>query len=133
MDASSENINNECDIAIIKDYLFLCKCIGIQNVLVVINKMETVKYSETIYQKLLVKIKKIVEQFKFKSDHVHYVPCDGLNAENIFEKSTNPLMAWYQGKSIFDYLGNIFIYIYIIHLIILLKKIKKKKKKKIML
>ncbi|ORX44643.1 hypothetical protein BCR36DRAFT_334196 [Piromyces finnis] len=107
VDASSENINNECDIAIIKDYLFLCKCIGIQDVIVVINKMEKVKYSEIIYQKLQTKIQKIVEQFKFKNNHVYYVPCDGLNAENIFEKSINPLLNWYQGKSIFDYLDDI--------------------------
>eukprot|EP00833_Pecoramyces_ruminatium_P003606 jgi/Orpsp1_1/1177638/evm.model.c7180000062247.1 len=42
MDASSENINNECDIAIIKDYLFLCKCIGIKDIIIVVNKMEKV-------------------------------------------------------------------------------------------
>jgi len=43
MDASSQNINNECDIAIIRDYLFLCKCIGIKDIIVIINKMEKVK------------------------------------------------------------------------------------------
>jgi len=108
IDASSENINNECDIAIIKDYLFLCKCIGIQDILVVINKMEKIKYSKMIYQKLLGKIQKIVEQYKFKPDRVKFIPTDGLNGENIFETdSSSTSMDWYTGESIFYYLDKI--------------------------
>jgi len=107
IDASSENINNECNIAVVKDYLFLCKCIGIQDVLVIINKMEKIKYSEQIYNKLMVKIKKIIDQFKFKESKVKYIPCDSLKGENIFKKSTNSLLKWYNGESVFDYLDNI--------------------------
>jgi translation elongation factor EF-1alpha len=108
MDASSQNINNECDIAIIRDYLFLCKCIGIKDIIVIINKMEKVKYSEIVFDKLVSKMKKIVvDQFKFKESHVKYIPVDGLNGENLFEKSKNPLLSWYKDDYLFSYLDKI--------------------------
>jgi len=48
----------------------------------------------------------VVDQFKFKESHVKYIPVDGLNGENLFEKSKNPLLSWYKDDYLFSYLGN---------------------------
>ena len=76
---------------------------GIKHVVLAINKMDLVEYSEHTF-------KEIVESFltKYQSlgfQSVESIPVSGLVGDNLFSKSKNT--PWFMGKSLIDYLDSI--------------------------
>lgn len=104
-----------CDLAIIlidarygvltqtKRHTFIASLLGIKHIIVAINKMDLVDYSEDIYQQ----IKSDYAAFSVKLDitDLRYLPLSALAGDNVVEKSTN--MPWYEGAPLMTMLENI--------------------------
>ena len=84
---------------------FIASLLQIPHLIVCINKMDLVDYSEEIYEK----IKDEFSQFAFKLDvhDVQFVPISALNGDNVVEESEN--MPWYGGSTLLWHLENIHI------------------------
>jgi bifunctional enzyme CysN/CysC len=74
-------------------HAFIVSLLGISNVVVAINKMDLVDFSETVYED----IRKTFGEFasKLTLKNVTYVPMCALDGDNIVERSTR--MPWYGG------------------------------------
>jgi bifunctional enzyme CysN/CysC len=106
-----------CDLAIIlidarhgvmtqtKRHSFIVSLLGIKHVLVAVNKMDLVGYSEEVFER----IKSDYRDFASRLDMVdqHFIPMSALKGDNLVEKSAN--MPWYEGSTLMHHLENVHI------------------------
>lgn len=76
---------------------------GIQNIVVVINKMDLVDYSESVFQQ-------ICEEYldfsaKMSINSIDFVPISALTGENVVTKAER--MSWYTGEPLLSFLENV--------------------------
>ena len=76
-----------------KRHAFIASLLRIPHVIVCVNKMDLVEYSEVVYQQ-------IVDQFeefasKMLTSDVRFIPISALLGDNVVNRSEN--MTWYQG------------------------------------
>src|SRR6056297_159632 len=82
---------------------FIASLLGIKHVVLCVNKMDLVDYSEERYNE----IKEEFKTFSSKLDvpDIHYVPISALYGDNVVEKSDN--MPWYGGSTLLYTLENV--------------------------
>ncbi|MEZ4994349.1 MAG: sulfate adenylyltransferase subunit CysN [Saprospiraceae bacterium] len=86
-------------------HAFIASLLQIPHLVVCINKMDLVDYSEEVYER----IKDEFSEFSYKLDvrDVHFIPMSALNGDNVVDKSEN--MPWYGGSSLLYFLENVHI------------------------
>ncbi len=106
-----------CDLAIIlidarhgvmtqtKRHSFIVSLLGIKHVLVAVNKMDLVGYSQEVFDQ----IKQDYRDFATRLDMVdqHFIPLSALQGDNLVEHSPN--MPWYEGSTVMHHLENVHI------------------------
>ncbi|MGJ0517040.1 MAG: sulfate adenylyltransferase subunit CysN [Methylomicrobium sp.] len=104
-----------CDLAIIlidarygvqtqtKRHSFIASLLGIQHIIVAVNKMDLVDYSEATFNK----IKQDYLQFTaaLSLHDVRFIPISALDGDNVVNRSEN--MAWFSGEPLMDALNNV--------------------------
>lgn len=86
-----------------KRHSIIASLLNIPNVVVAINKLDLVGYSEEIFNNIKSDYSKMAEQLSL--NNVVYIPISALNGDNIVDKSEN--LNWYQGKTLLDYLETV--------------------------
>ncbi len=84
-------------------HTYLVSLLGIKEVVVAINKMDMVGYSETVFNTIATKYKALALQLNLKK--VTYLPVSALKGDNIVHRSGQ--MAWYDGKSLIELLEEV--------------------------
>lgn len=82
---------------------YLVSLLGIKQVVVCINKMDMVGYSETVYHAIVEKYKILAQELKLNA--VTYIPVSALKGDNIVQPSTQ--MDWYNGQSLLHFLEGV--------------------------
>ncbi|MFH1896160.1 MAG: GTP-binding protein [bacterium] len=85
-------------------HLWLARLFGIEQVVVVVNKMDLAAYSESSFLALKGQVVSLLNNLSFQRDHIAFVPTSGKEGENVFFKSTK--MPWWQGGSYLNVLEN---------------------------
>ncbi|EKT54053.1 sulfate adenylyltransferase subunit CysN [Providencia sneebia] len=83
---------------------FISTLLGIRHLIVAVNKMDLVNYSEAIFDE----IKQNYQQFATELPvdlNVWFVPISALDGDNIVNESEN--MPWYQGETLLQILENV--------------------------
>lgn len=81
----------------------IASLLRIPHVVVAINKMDLVDYSQDVYNNILIEYSKAAKQLELKN--VSYIPISALNGDNIVEKSD--LMDWYEGEPLLEFLEEV--------------------------
>ncbi len=86
-------------------HAFIASLLQIPHVVVCVNKMDLVEYSESVFEE----IRAAFEDFAAKLDvpDFHFLPISALHGDNIVERSRH--MDWYQGPTLMYLLNNIHI------------------------
>lgn len=86
-------------------HAFIASLLQIPHLVVCVNKMDLVDYSEERYEE----IKEEFEKFSYKLDvkDVHFIPISALNGDNVVDRSER--MNWYEGSTLLYYLENVHI------------------------
>lgn len=104
-----------CDLAIIlidarygvqvqtRRHSFICSLLGIKHIVVAVNKMDLVDYSQERYQAIKKEYREFAESLDF--DDIRFVPLSALNGDNVVEESEN--MPWYPGATLMKLLNTI--------------------------
>ena len=82
---------------------FLVSLLGLPQVVVAVNKMDMVDYSQQVFDKIVADYKMLAAKVGLNT--VTYIPVSALKGDNIVHKSTN--IDWYTGESLLNYLENI--------------------------
>lgn len=84
-------------------HAYILSLLNIQNVIVVINKMDLVGYDQQIYKKTKNEFKQFCNLINL--NNIKFVPISALKGDNIVEYSKN--MQWYPGSSLLKLLETI--------------------------
>lgn len=82
---------------------YLVSLLGIKHIVVAVNKMDMVDYSETKFDAIVNKYKQLANELKLKD--VQFIPVSALKGDNIVHQSERT--AWYEGASLLDILENV--------------------------
>ncbi|MBL7915869.1 MAG: sulfate adenylyltransferase subunit CysN [Bacteroidia bacterium] len=84
---------------------FIASLLQIPHIIVCINKMDLVDYSQEVFDRTVSEYKKLSSRLDVKD--VHFIPISALKGDNVVDKSEN--MPWYQGSTLMYLLENIHI------------------------
>ena len=86
-----------------KRHSFLISLLGIQTVIVAINKMDLVSYSEVLFTKIKDDLLEFFEKLNFKK--TYFIPISALNGDNVVNASKH--MAWYTDQTLMGKLESV--------------------------
>lgn len=82
---------------------FIASLLGIQHILVAINKMDLVDFSEDVYNKIIADYNKVREELNI--NNVEFIPISALRGDNVVDPSNN--MPWYKGQTLLHWLEDV--------------------------
>jgi sulfate adenylyltransferase subunit 1 len=81
----------------------IASLLNIPHIVVAINKMDLVDYSEDVYNNIVIDYEQVAKSLGLKN--IKYIPISALNGDNIVENSSN--LSWYEGEPLLSYLENV--------------------------
>ena len=81
----------------------IASLLKIPHVVVAINKMDLVNYSQDVYNNILIDYAEVARQLGLKD--VTYIPISALKGDNIVERSQN--IPWFEGKPLLEFLEDL--------------------------
>ena len=81
----------------------IASLLKIPHIVVAVNKMDLVNYSQDVYNNILIEYSKVAKQLGLKE--VTYFPISALNGDNIVDRTTQ--FNWYDGKPLLEYLEEV--------------------------
>jgi sulfate adenylyltransferase subunit 1 len=81
----------------------IASLLKIHHVVVAVNKMDLVEYSQDVFNNIVIDYNKVAAQLGLKD--VTYIPISALDGDNIVDRSTN--MDWFTGKPLLDFLEEV--------------------------
>jgi len=83
-----------------REHAILAKTLGIDQLIVCINKMDAVKYDKSAYEEIRDELKRFLATIGYDVSKVPFIPTSGLYGDNLKEKSANT--PWYDGPTLFE-------------------------------
>jgi len=81
-----------------KEHIWLCKTLGVNQLAVVVNKMDAVKYDEAKYNTVKKEVSDVLRGIGYKPDEINFIAASSLQGENVVKKGTS--MPWYKGPTV---------------------------------
>ncbi|XP_056630715.1 protein HBS1 [Diorhabda sublineata] len=86
-----------------REHALLVRSLGVSQLAVAINKLDTVSWSKDRFDEIVKKLKAFLKQAGFKESDVTFVPCSGLTGQNLVNEPTEEeLLQWYSGPCLLD-------------------------------
>jgi sulfate adenylyltransferase large subunit len=86
-------------------HAFIASLLGIPHLVVAVNKMDLVGYSEEVFESIRAELTSFMAQLQITD--VHFIPISALRGDNVVEKSDRT--PWFQGSSLLHYLETVHI------------------------
>jgi len=83
-----------------KEHVFLARTLGINQLIVAINKMDRVNYDQKEFEKCKDAVAKLIQLVGYKPDQVPFIPVSAYYGDNVLKKSDKT--PWYNGPTIFE-------------------------------
>ena len=82
------------------EHLWLLRTMGVQNLSVLVNKMDAVNYDEAKFNKVKEDVTALLKTVGYKVEKVAFIAGSGQKGDNIAKKSPN--MPWYNGPTLVE-------------------------------
>ncbi len=86
-----------------KRHAFIASLLGIKHLVIAVNKMDLVDYSEEVFRKIARDFESFAE--KLNVPDLVYIPLSALKGDNVVHKSKR--MPWYEGLSLLNHLESV--------------------------
>ena len=83
-----------------KEHIFLAKTLGVNQLIVAVNKMDMAKYDQKRFEEVKKEVETLLKSVGYNPEEVIFVPIAALPGDNVFKKSEN--MSWYDGKTLLE-------------------------------
>jgi len=83
-------------------HFFINNLLRIKDVVVAINKMDLVDYSEETYNKIKADFSELMSKRDYQDQKITFIPVSALKGDNVVNKSEN--MPWYKGEALLEHL-----------------------------
>jgi len=88
-----------------KEHVFLSRTLGVHQMIIVVNKMDAMKYDQKRFDEVKVQVSTLLKSVGYKPEEVKFIPTASLLGENIVKKSPN--MGWYTGPTLLESLDTL--------------------------
>ncbi len=86
-----------------KRHSFIVSLLGIGHVVVAVNKMDLVGWSEEVFESIRKEYRSISARLSFKD--IHFIPISALKGDNVVDPSEN--LSWYKGPTLLHHLEHV--------------------------
>ncbi|MCQ6962113.1 translation elongation factor EF-1 subunit alpha [Methanolobus chelungpuianus] len=86
-----------------KEHVFLSRTLGINQLIIAVNKMDAANYSQERYEQVKKDVGQLLGMVGFKASEIPFVPTSAFAGDNMSKKSANT--PWYTGPSILECLN----------------------------
>lgn len=83
-----------------KEHAILAKSIGLQRLIVAVNKMDTVKWSRERFEEIKTQMSSLLRSIRFNLDTIAFIPCSGLLGQNILRPLMDSTASWYKSETL---------------------------------
>lgn len=83
-------------------HFFINNLLRIKDVVVAINKMDLVDYSQDIYEKIKADFSELMSKRDYQDQKITFIPVSALKGDNVVNRSNK--MPWYHGESLLEHL-----------------------------
>ena len=83
-----------------KEHVFLATTLGINQLIIAVNKMDSVDYSEDRFNEVKEDVSALLKMVGYKPDGINFIPTSALFGANISELSKDT--PWYKGPTILE-------------------------------
>ncbi len=81
-----------------KEHAFLARTLGINQLIIGINKMDLVNYDEEKFNALKEEVSDLIKTVAYKPKEINFIPLSAFEGDNISKKSENT--PWYKGPTL---------------------------------
>ena len=85
-----------------KEHIWLSRTLGVNQLAIAINKMDTINYDEAKFNKVKEEVSGVLKTAGYNPDDVKFIAISALKGDNVAKKSEN--MAWYKGPTLLELL-----------------------------
>ncbi|CCC80691.1 translation elongation factor EF-1 subunit alpha [Thermoproteus tenax] len=83
-----------------REHLFLAKTMGVNQLIIAVNKMDVVNYDQKRYEQIKAELVKMLKLLGYDPNKVPIIPVSAVKGDNIKSKSSN--MPWYNGPTLLE-------------------------------
>ncbi|KAF4541878.1 Elongation factor TU GTP binding domain-containing protein [Lasiodiplodia theobromae] len=83
-----------------KEHALLARSIGVQRLIVAVNKMDTISWSKDRFDEISQQMSAFLTTAGFQSKNIAFVPCAGLTGDNIVQPPPTEAASWYTGPTL---------------------------------
>ena len=96
---------NDGIMAQTKEHIFLSKTLGVQQLIIAINKMDMKDYDQGIFNKIKDDMSALMKTVGFKPEETKFIPIASLPGDNVVNKSDK--MSWYSGPTLVEAINDL--------------------------
>lgn len=89
-----------------KEHALLVRSMGVQRIIIAVNKLDTVDWSQDRFDEISQQVSSFLTQAGFQEKNISFVPCCGLDGNNITRRSSEAAVSWYTGPTLVETLDN---------------------------
>ncbi len=83
-----------------REHLFLAKTLGVNQLIIAVNKMDVVNYDQKRFEQIKAEVTKMLKLLGYDPNKVPIIPVSAIKGDNIKTKSQN--MPWYNGPTLLE-------------------------------
>jgi len=88
-----------------REHVFLARTLGINELIVAVNKMDLVDYDEARYRAVVEEVRALLDQVRFSTEDASFIPISAFEGDNVAERSANT--PWYDGRTVLEALNDL--------------------------
>ena len=88
-----------------QEHVFLARTLGINELIVGVNKMDIVDYEESKYEEVVSEVTDLLKQVQFGTEDASFIPISAFEGDNIADRSDNT--SWYDGEILLEALNGL--------------------------
>ncbi|OJJ45509.1 hypothetical protein ASPZODRAFT_119957 [Penicilliopsis zonata CBS 506.65] len=85
-----------------KEHALLVRSMGVQKIVVAVNKMDTVEWDRERFEEIEQQISSFLTAAGFQPKNISFIPLSGFHGDNVTRRSEAPQAAWYQGRTLIE-------------------------------
>ncbi|CAI7603318.1 unnamed protein product [Penicillium discolor] len=85
-----------------KEHALLVRSMGVQKIVVAVNKMDTVQWDHERFEEIEQQISAFLTTAGFQESNISFVPCSGVLGDNISRRTDDPHASWYTGRTLIE-------------------------------
>ncbi len=88
-----------------REHVFLSRTLGLNQLIIAINKMDASDYSEERFNEVKDEVGKLLGMVGYKVDEIPFIPVSAFVGDNVVERGDN--LSWYKGPTILQSLDDL--------------------------